>query len=273
MRLTVKARRPRGKGNAHIASLLRGNSAAMENRKPTNGRRASGGSSQHKPRSASSSRNSLPELLEAIEQSGEDSDRPIVVRPTRDDHVSCLQELFQLAKRPIPGPLEDWDTRVGVWCDEYRDHVGPSSIIEVNLEIAVYVFDESLERVLVAYGISSPQLEARDTNRMRRFPDVNVGVKAVMGKDASVADRGHFLGHAAGGVLDINLFPQRRELNRGWSSEGKLFRRMERYAATHPGTFVYHRATYGDDTWIPDTLEYGLLADDKDWWSETFRNR
>jgi hypothetical protein len=41
--------------------------------------------------------------------------------------------------------------------------------------------------------------------------------------------------------LDVNLFPQRREVNRGWSDEGKLFRKMERYAAEHPGTFCFAR--------------------------------
>ena len=205
------------------------------------------------------------DLRRAIEESGKDLNRLIVVRPNRDEDVSYLEELFQSAGRPIPAPLQAWETRVDTWCDEYRDQFGPSSILEVNLKIAVYVFDQSLERVLLAYGISSPQLEDRDKNRMRRFPDMNVGVKAVLGEDAFLADRGHFLGHAAGGVLDINLFPQRRELNRGWSSEGKVFRRMERFAATHLGTFVYHRAMYNDETWIPDTLEYGLLVDDNNW--------
>ena len=116
------------------------------------------------------------DLRRAIEESGKDLDRLIVVRPNRDDDVSYLEELFQSAGRPIPAPLQAWETRVDTWCDEYRDQFGPSSILEVNLKIAVYVFDQSLERVLLAYGISSPQLEDRDKNRMRRFPDVNVGV-------------------------------------------------------------------------------------------------
>jgi hypothetical protein len=31
--------------------------------------------------------------------------------------------------------------------------------------------------------------------------------------------------------LEINLFSQARALNRGWSAEGKLFRRMEQHCA------------------------------------------
>ena len=108
---------------------------------------------------------------------------------------------------------------------------------------------------------------------MRRFPDVNIGVRKVLGDRALPSDRGHFLGHASGGVLDINLFPQRRDLNRGWSEEGKLFRRMELYVANHAGLFFYHRPMYDDATWIPAKLEYGLLMEDERWWIEQFQNR
>jgi len=108
---------------------------------------------------------------------------------------------------------------------------------------------------------------------MKRFPDVNIGVRKVVGDHAFPADRGHFLGHASGGVLDINLFPQKRDLNRGWSQEGKLFRQMERYVAMHSRLFFYHRPIYGDCTWIPMRLEYGLLMRDKQWWVEQFENR
>ncbi len=95
----------------------------------------------------------------------------------------------------------------------------------------------------------------------------------MIGPDADEFDRGHFLGHASGGELDINLFPQDRRLNRGWSEEGKLFRKMESHAASHPGTFFFHGAVYADDSWVPDRLEYGVLLDDREWWIETFHNR
>lgn len=85
--------------------------------------------------------------------------------------------------------------------------------------------------------------------------------------------RSQLLGHASGGILDIDLFPHRRELNRGWSAEGKRFRRMERYVADHPGTFFYHRPLYDDQTWVPELLEYGILVDDTEWWVDTFRNK
>jgi hypothetical protein len=82
----------------------------------------------------------------------------------------------------------------------------------------------------------------------------------VLGPDAKPSDRGHFLGHASGGDLDINLFPHARALNRGWPSEGKEFRRLERLAAEQEGAFFFHRPLYRDASWIPSALEYGVLA-------------
>src|SRR5215510_664166 len=54
-------------------------------------------------------------------------------------------------------------------------------------------------------------------------------------------DRGHFIAHSIGGGLDVNVFWQDRDLNRGWSPEGKIFRQMETYCQEHPGTFCFSR--------------------------------
>jgi len=70
----------------------------------------------------------------------------------------------------------------------------------------------------------------------------------------------------------VNLFPQRLELNRGRSPEGKKYRSMERYAAAHPGTFVFSRFWYTDPSWVPVSLEYGLLRPDGTFWVERFTN-
>jgi hypothetical protein len=189
--------------------------------------------------------------------------------------TSYLSEMFASAGRAVPPVLGEWEERVEEWCTAYRGPLASSRLVEVKLEQSVYVFDldAQAERVLLAYGIAQAQDKKRDAGRIRGFPNVNVGVRAVMGDQAFPADRGHFLGHASGGVLDINLFPQRRELNRGWSSEGRAFRAMERHVAANPGVFFYHRATYDDSTWIPYALEYGVLVDDGRWWVQNFRNK
>jgi len=70
----------------------------------------------------------------------------------------------------------------------------------------------------------------------------------------------------------VNLFPQRPELNRGLSAAGKQYRQMETYAAKHPGTFVFSRLLYADATWVPVSLEYGILLPEAKLWVEQFAN-
>jgi hypothetical protein len=48
---------------------------------------------------------------------------------------------------------------------------------------------------------------------------------------------------------------------------------MERFVAEHPDTFFFHRPCYDDPTWVPLSLEYGVLLDDAKWWVEVFRNK
>jgi len=187
--------------------------------------------------------------------------------------VPVLQELFAQADATVPPALGGWDESVALWLEEYWT-VWPDALVdEILIETAVFLFDQINDRVVLAYGISTPQLTARDASRIRGFPNVNRAVQAELGTQAFLVDKGHYLGHASGGRLDINLFPHRRELNRGWSSEGKAFFAMERHAANAPGTFFYHRPLYDDASWIPGRLEYGVLVDGTDWWVSTFRNK
>ena len=75
-------------------------------------------------------------------------------------------------------------------------------------------------------------------------------------------DKGHFIAHSIGGAVDgieMNVFVQRRDLNRGWSKEGKIFRVMETYCFMNPNTFCFNRPIYSDKTSKPSYLEYGLL--------------
>lgn len=181
--------------------------------------------------------------------------------------MSALHELYERAQLAIPATLIDWEERVASWHAHYCAPLQATEISEINLDLSVFLFDHVQERVTLAYAISAESSVERDATRMRGFPAVS------RPDQGFIADKGHFLGHASGGTLDINLFPQRRELNRGWSKEGKVFREMERYVAKHPGTFFYHRPIYDDVTWIPRMLEYGVLVDNQHWWIKSFNNR
>lgn len=126
---------------------------------------------------------------------------------------------------------------------------------------------ESDDRIVAVYGLSVSPTAARDASRMKGF--LGGGI-CIAGKGRF--DKGHFMAHSMGGGLDANLFPQRAPLNRGWSTPGKRFRVMETYLAEHPGTFAFARSLYGDGSWVPEYLEYGLLRADGTLWVERFRN-
>lgn len=96
------------------------------------------------------------------------------------------------------------------------------------------------------------------------------GVIEIPGK--GTFDKGHALAHAMGGGLDENLFPQNPELNRGRSPEGRIYRKMERYVAKHPGTFAFSRLIYDDSSWVPSSLEFGILMQTHELWVEWFQN-
>src|SRR5438034_11834318 len=101
-------------------------------------------------------------------------DRVIVVRAKSDAETnSYVEKIFASAGRQLPHALVDWEAAVTAWCAEYRARTGPTQIVEIDLDPAVYLFDRAAERVVLAYALSTEQLLKRDRNRMRGFPDVN----------------------------------------------------------------------------------------------------
>lgn len=86
-------------------------------------------------------------------------------------------------------------------------------------------------------------------------------------------DKGHFIAHTLGGSSNMNIFPQVRELNRGWSKDGKRFREMERFAGQHPGMMIFNRPIYSDGTIWPIFFEFGMLKPDGGLWVELFDNK
>ena len=90
--------------------------------------------------------------------------------------------------------------------------------------------------------------------------------------DSSGRDKGHFIAHAIGGGLDMNVFSQARDLNRGLSEQGRLYRLMERYCYENAGKFCFSRPVYDDASSVPRWLEFGLLREDGSLWVEVFEN-
>jgi hypothetical protein len=165
--------------------------------------------------------------------------------------------------------------RQAAWLDAYREHTPwDTDVMEIRQDALTYLFDAAPtltgadsgdDRVVAVWGHSRLAKAARDRGRQRGFIP-NPPTWSQAGRD-----RGHFVAHAAGGGMDMNFFPQGAGLNRGTSDQGKVWKAMERYAVGHPGTALFVRPTYDGPTWVPATLEYGLLIDDR-LWCEQFEN-
>lgn len=165
-----------------------------------------------------------------------------------------------------------------LWLEEYKRMCsGPTNVLEMSVSGFDYLFDFSSElvmsgettedlvqddRLVAAHGVSRAAEAKRAKSRIRGFPS---------GQERE--DRGHFVAHTAGGGLDINLFHQAAALNRGWSAAGKRYRAMERYCASHAGTFFFNRPIYSDKTARPSAIEFGILKSDGTMWVEQFANR
>ena len=46
-----------------------------------------------------------------------------------------------------------------------------------------------------------------------------------------------------------------------------MWRAMERHT-THPGTPLFVRPVYGDGTWVPELVDYGVFIERRLWWEQ-----
>lgn len=188
----------------------------------------------------------------------------------RDGRLSDERELLQridraLAAGHVAPPALDYASLAAAggrlhdelpqrWIDAYCGETsGDVEIVQFSDGANHYLFDLVAERVVAAWGESRAADGERDRTRQAGF--IPRFSRHYEGKD-----RGHFLSHGQGGLMDVNFFPQVKEVNRGWSDAGKLYRAMERHAAGNPGTFCFSRPLYEptNDSWDPERLEYGL---------------
>lgn len=129
------------------------------------------------------------------------------------------------------------------WLDAYLEMTTrQTSVVRIRRGTFEYIFDgyeilessgvvayvpEAESRLVAALGQSSPPvLASRDDYRLKGW----VGhTEKTFGQEW---DKGHFIAYSLGGVVDgfeMNVFVQRRMLNRGWSPEGKRFRAIEKH--------------------------------------------
>lgn len=173
-----------------------------------------------------------------------------------------------------------------VWDEVYRECCAHKpNLLRISTSGFEYIFDfvqESVlrgdvkpanaveDRVIGVHGRSVLAVDQRNDQLMRGRP---LGPVDFMSKEESEDyDKGHFMAHSLGGGLEINIFPQVRSLNRGWSERGKVFRTMERYCQQRPGTYCFCRPTYAGRSWHPSRIEFGVLRADGTLWLEIFEN-
>ncbi|MBF0369296.1 MAG: DNA/RNA non-specific endonuclease [Magnetococcales bacterium] len=170
-----------------------------------------------------------------------------------------------------------------IWIHHYRQMTGgEANIYEFQADVGFFtLFDlaaerlsldpdegipETEDRVVGVHGRSHTTGKARDTNRQRGF----IGPTQKVFPENY--EKGHYIAHSMGGGMDVNLFPQAKPLNRGWSEAGKRYRTMENHCADNPGTHCFVRPLYQDHTWIPAVLEFGMMRKDASLWVEWFEN-
>ncbi|MCX6164794.1 MAG: hypothetical protein NTU73_08060 [Ignavibacteriae bacterium] len=173
-----------------------------------------------------------------------------------------------------------------LWVNVYKKYSHRSTnICLIQYGLFEYIFDDfstlvkkglvpinskNDSRLVVAYGRSKKMKRKRDDYRLNKW----VGpTEKIFG---NTWDKGHFIAHYIGGAVDgleLNVFQQKRELNRGWSRDGKIYRKMEEYCFQHPGTFCFNRPIYSDKSSKPSFYEYGVLKSNCDLWVKCFNNQ
>lgn len=169
---------------------------------------------------------------------------------------------------------------VEAWCRDYLLHASSTAyLLRVKDCGFEYIFDHASaalakvdrssphDRVVAVFGRSMPTTETRDASRMKGF----IGKSSELGDKT---DKGHLMSHGAGGGLDINLYPQRRDFNQRRKSNPRsyVYYDMEKYTREHPGCFFFNRPLYADLTWRPVVVEFGIVRPDGSLWVEAFDN-
>jgi hypothetical protein len=148
------------------------------------------------------------------------------------------------------------------WTAAYRSQIPQSALLEFDSDGARFLFDfassvgaAQADRTIAAWGRSRRAPRPRDQAYQRGYPSPR-------GRAVRPLDKGHMVAHAAGGTFGPNMFPQDRDLNRGWSTEGRRYRALEREIANTPGTLFFCCLRYGDDTDFPAAIVLGVLRPD-----------
>lgn len=173
----------------------------------------------------------------------------------QNDYCAMRGDKIYLNKVPS---IIDENSKTNYYClfDDYSAMYGVDTLEEYFIE----------ERTVVIYGFSSMKLSDRKKkDREMKYDNTRKWTD-------KQTDLGHYCAHAIGGNIDVNIFPQKRDINQGKSEKGKIFRSMERYIAKHEGILFFSRPIYFDFSYRPYIFEFGYLTKDYKWVIEYFEN-
>lgn len=143
------------------------------------------------------------------------------------------------------------DVLIPIWCDVYAFTSPSAQIVEVETgesgSTFSYLFDLTLDRNIVAFGIPSASKHKRDRSRMAGHPLAN----------SARYDRGHLMANSTGGGCDINLVPQLARVNR--VQFRVLERKVHELARDQKQSFYFVRCLYANSTQLPSAFEQGIV--------------
>jgi hypothetical protein len=165
-----------------------------------------------------------------------------------DDYIAMLPHQHNVHRIPVEGFEYLWDMS--------------GELVQQGIVPASAAVDD---RLIAAHGLSRRAAAPRKDSRLRGR---TLGPVSVVDPSERLPyDRGHAIGHALGGVLDLNIIPQTRAVNRGG-----LWRQMERYCQEHLGTYFFCRPIYVGLPSHPKEIEFGVLRSDGSLWAHSFQN-
>lgn len=164
--------------------------------------------------------------------------------------------------------MDPSDAVVDAAADAYLAQWPDAALTEFTYHGARFLLDatEGVDRTVLAIGHPESPGQAREETYQRGFPIPETCAGRPL-------DRGHLLPYTAGGGYGPNLFAQDRALNRGWSSDGRRYRAMERKAITDAASSLFAvLLVYVDETLLPGYVQLIIIGPGR-CESQVFRNR
>jgi hypothetical protein len=185
----------------------------------------------------------------------------------------CSDGLYAEVGRGVPALLRDWDANVDEWCASYRAAFVVAELVQIKVTPAIFIFDQTHERVVVAYGLSQRPVHARDANRMRGFPtSMSEWRRSSVSQPSTSTAVTSSVTHREDASTSI-FFRIAASSTEGGHRTARVSEGWSGGSANTKKRFNFHRPAYDDQSWIPAALEYGVLRDGSEWWIETFPNK